>query len=94
MSLPGRFTLIPMYQSECSLKWICGALVSFYQWVIAFGILISNILSNAAKNRPNHSTYPIPIAFQFIWTSILASGTVFLPEMRIFVMINSCIACI
>ena len=77
--------LVPMYQSECSPKWIRGAVVGCYQWAIAIGILLSNIFNNATKNRPNHSSYRIPVAIQFIWAAVLAGGMVFLPEVRTFV---------
>ncbi|KAI0047132.1 AmMst-1 [Auriscalpium vulgare] len=73
-------TLVPMYQSECSPKWIRGAVVSVYQWAITIGILLASIFNNATKNRPNHSSYRIPIAIQFIWAAILALGMFFLPE--------------
>ena len=74
-----------MYQSECSPKWIRGAVVGCYQWAIAIGILLSNIFNNATKDRPNHSSYRIPVAIQFIWAAVLAGGMVFLPEVRTFV---------
>ncbi|KAI0065599.1 MFS monosaccharide transporter [Artomyces pyxidatus] len=73
-------TLIPMYQSECSPKWIRGAVVSAYQWAITIGLLLAAVINNATKNRPNHSSYQIPIAVQFIWAFILALGMFFLPE--------------
>ncbi|KAI0272609.1 general substrate transporter [Gloeopeniophorella convolvens] len=73
-------TLVPMYQSECSPKWIRGAVVSLYQFAITIGILLSNIFNNATKNRPNHSSYRIPIAIQFVWAAVLAAGMLFLPE--------------
>ena len=78
-------TLVPMYQSECSPKWIRGAVVGCYQWAIAIGILLSNICNNATKDRPNHSSYRIPVAIQFVWAAVLAGGMFFLPEVRTFV---------
>lgn len=75
-------TLVPMYQSECAPKWIRGAVVGLYQWGITFGILFAAIFNNATKNRPNHSSYRIPIAIQFIWAAILAFGMFLLPEVR------------
>jgi SP family sugar:H+ symporter-like MFS transporter len=75
-------TLVPMYQSECSPKSIRGAVVGLYQWGITIGILLANIFNNATKNRPNHSSYRIPVAIQFIWAAILAFGMFFLPEVR------------
>ncbi|KAI0262637.1 MFS monosaccharide transporter [Russula aff. rugulosa BPL654] len=73
-------TLVPMYQSECSPKWIRGAVVGLYQWGITIGILLAAIFNNATKNRPNHSSYRIPVAIQFIWAAILAGGMALLPE--------------
>ncbi|KAF8887291.1 general substrate transporter [Infundibulicybe gibba] len=72
--------LIPMYQSECSPKWIRGAVVSLYQWAITIGLLVASIVNNFTQFRPDHSSYRIPIAIQFIWAAILAGGMTFLPE--------------
>ncbi|GLB43411.1 putative major facilitator superfamily, sugar transporter (TC 2.A.1.1) family protein [Lyophyllum shimeji] len=72
--------LIPMYQSECSPKWIRGAVVSTYQWAITIGLLIAAVVNNATQNRDDHSSYRIPIAMQFIWAFILAVGMSLLPE--------------
>ncbi|KAG9029313.1 hypothetical protein FRB95_005477 [Tulasnella sp. JGI-2019a] len=72
--------LIPMYQSECSPKWIRGAIVSCYQWAITIGLLLASIVSNSTKNRHGHSSWQIPIGVQFAWAAILAGGMLFLPE--------------
>ncbi|KAG7094052.1 hypothetical protein E1B28_007671 [Marasmius oreades] len=72
--------LVPMYQSECSPKWIRGAVVSLYQWAITIGLLLAAIVNNATQNRDDHSSYRIPIAIQFIWAAVLAGGMAFLPE--------------
>ena len=77
-------TMAPMYQSECAPKWIRGAVVGLYQWGITIGILFAAIFNNATKNRPNHSSYRIPVAIQFIWAAILAGGMAVLPEVCIF----------
>ncbi|KAH9995042.1 MFS monosaccharide transporter [Russula vinacea] len=73
-------TLAPMYQSECSPKWIRGAVVGLYQWGITIGLLLAAIFNNATKNRPDHSSYRIPVAIQFVWAAILAGGMAVLPE--------------
>ncbi|KAI0628433.1 AmMst-1 [Trametes polyzona] len=73
-------TLIPMYQSECSPKAIRGALVSCYQWAISIGLLVSSVVNNATKDRPNHSAWQIPIAVQLVWAFILFVGMFWLPE--------------
>jgi MFS transporter, SP family, sugar:H+ symporter len=77
-------TLAPMYQSECAPKWIRGAVVGLYQWGITIGLLFAAIFNNATKNRPNHSSYRIPVAIQFIWAAILAGGMAVLPEVCTF----------
>ncbi|KAI0334532.1 MFS monosaccharide transporter [Cubamyces sp. BRFM 1775] len=73
-------TLIPMYQSECSPKWIRGAVVSGYQWAITIGLLLAAVINNATKDRQNHSAWQISISIQFIWAFILCSGMAYLPE--------------
>ena len=85
-------TMAPMYQSECSPKWIRGAVVGLYQWGIAIGILLAAIFNNATKNRPNHSSYRIPVAIQFIWAAVLGGGMACLPEVCTFAPIRSQIA--
>ncbi|KAJ3515183.1 hypothetical protein NLJ89_g1919 [Agrocybe chaxingu] len=72
--------LVPMYQSECSPKWIRGAVVASYQWAITIGLLIAAIVNNSTQNRDNASAYQIPIALQFAWAAILAGGMCLLPE--------------
>jgi len=72
--------LVPMYQSECSPKWIRGAVVGAYQWAITIGLLISAVINNATESRDNASAYRIPIAIQFVWASILSFGMCWLPE--------------
>jgi sugar porter (SP) family MFS transporter len=73
-------TLVPMYQSECSPKWIRGAVVGLYQFGVTVGLLLSNIFNNATKDRPNHSSYRIPVAIQLVWAAVLAFGMFLLPE--------------
>ncbi|KDN35077.1 hypothetical protein RSAG8_11915, partial [Rhizoctonia solani AG-8 WAC10335] len=72
--------LVPMYQSECSPKWIRGAVVSCYQWAITIGLLLAAIVNNATKDRQNYTSWRIPIAIQFVWAAILAGGMFLLPE--------------
>ncbi|KAI0658029.1 general substrate transporter [Cubamyces menziesii] len=73
-------TLVPMYQSECSPKWIRGAVVSGYQWAITIGLLLASVINNATKDRQNHSAWQIPISIQFIWAFVLFVGMFWLPE--------------
>ncbi|CEL61894.1 putative glucose transporter rco-3 OS=Neurospora crassa (strain ATCC 24698 / 74-OR23-1A / CBS 708,71 / DSM 1257 / FGSC 987) GN=rco-3 PE=3 SV=2 [Rhizoctonia solani AG-1 IB] len=72
--------LVPMYQSECSPKWIRGAVVSCYQWAITIGLLLAAIVNNATRDRPDYTSWRIPIAIQFVWAAILAGGMFLLPE--------------
>ncbi|KAK9330352.1 general substrate transporter [Lipomyces starkeyi] len=72
--------IVPLYQSEASPKWIRGAVVSAYQFAITIGLLIASIVNQASKNRTDTGAYRIPIAVQFAWALILATGMIFLPE--------------
>ncbi|CCO28405.1 putative glucose transporter rco-3 [Rhizoctonia solani AG-1 IB] len=72
--------LVPMYQSECSPKWVRGAVVSCYQWAITIGLLLAAIVNNSTQHRDNHSAWRVPIAIQFVWAAILAGGMFLLPE--------------
>lgn len=72
--------LIPMYQSECSPKWIRGAVVSLYQWAITIGILLAAVIDNATLHKKGDAAWQIPVAVQFIWAAVLALGMYFLPE--------------
>ena len=72
--------LVPMYQSECSPKWIRGAVVSCYQWAITIGLLLAACANEGEKNKPDASGYRWVIAIQFFWAAILAGGMTFLPE--------------
>lgn len=72
--------LIPMYQSECSPKWIRGAVVSGYQWAITIGLLLASVINNATKDRNDHSAWRIPTGIQLIWAFILTVGMFWLPE--------------
>ena len=73
-------TLIPMYLSECSPKWIRGAVVTGYQWAITIGILLANVINNATHNRDDHSAWRIPTSIQLVWAFVLAVGMLTLPE--------------
>jgi sugar porter (SP) family MFS transporter len=72
--------LVPMYQSECAPKNIRGLIVGLYQLAITIGALLAAIVLNATKDRPNHSSWRIPIAVQFAWAAVLGGGMLFLPE--------------
>ena len=72
--------LVPMYQSECSPKWIRGAVVACYQWAITIGLLLASCANEGEKSKPDASGYRWVIAIQFFWAAILAFGMFFLPE--------------
>lgn len=85
--------LIPMYQSECSPKWIRGAVVSGYQWAITIGLLLASVINNATKDRDDHSAWRIPTGIQLIWASILTAGMFYLPEVRALLLLYSVSKC-
>lgn len=80
LGVGGVSSIVPLYQSEMSPKWIRGAVVSIYQFAITIGLLLAAIVNNATKNRPNTSSYRIPLGIQLVWAVILVAGLVFLPE--------------
>jgi MFS family permease len=69
-----------MYQSECSPKWIRGAVVACYQWAITIGLLLASCANEGEKDKPDASGYRWVISIQFFWAAILAGGMCFLPE--------------
>ncbi|KAF2798373.1 high affinity glucose transporter RGT2 [Melanomma pulvis-pyrius CBS 109.77] len=72
--------LIPMYQSETAPKWIRGTIVGAYQLAITIGLFLAAIVNNSTKGRDDSGSYRIPIAVQFLWSLILVTGLIFLPE--------------
>jgi SP family sugar:H+ symporter-like MFS transporter len=72
--------LIPLYQSECSPKWIRGTIVSAYQFFLTFGLLLAAVVNNATHARNDSGSYRIPVIIQALWAVILAVGIFFLPE--------------
>ena len=71
---------IPLYQSECTPKWIRGAVVSLYQWAITIGLLLAACVNQASKDRNDSGSYRVPICVQFLFSLILGGGMIFLPE--------------
>jgi SP family sugar:H+ symporter-like MFS transporter len=72
--------LVPMYQSECSPKWIRGAVVACYQWAITFGLLFASCANEGLKSKADASGYRWVLSIQFCWAAILGIGMFFLPE--------------
>jgi len=72
--------VIILYMSEICPKKVRGALVSSYQFCITIGILLANCVSYATQDRLDTGSYRIPIAVQFLWALILATGIFMLPD--------------
>lgn len=72
--------IIILYMSEIAPKKVRGALVSGYQFCITIGVLLANCVVYSTENRLDSGSYRIPIAVQFLWAIILATGLFLLPE--------------
>ncbi|KAK5994898.1 Major facilitator-type transporter ecdD [Cladobotryum mycophilum] len=72
--------LIPLYQSETAPKWIRGAIVGSYQLAITIGLLLASVVNNSTSHRTDTGSYRIPVAVQFVWSLVLFTGMLFLPE--------------
>ncbi|KAJ9643002.1 hypothetical protein H2201_006397 [Coniosporium apollinis] len=72
--------IVILYMSEICPKKVRGSLVAGYQFCITIGILIASCVNYATKDRPDASSYRIPIAIQFVWGFILGAGLIFLPD--------------
>ena len=71
---------IIVYMSEICPRKVRGALVSGYQFCITIGILLASVVVYATQSRADTGQYRIPIAIQFAWGIILATGLFLLPE--------------
>lgn len=80
LGVGGVSATVILYVSEISPRKVRGLLVSVYQWAITIGLLVASGVDQGCKNRPDRSSYRIPIGMQFIWAFILAAGLFFLPE--------------
>jgi sugar porter (SP) family MFS transporter len=72
--------IVILYMSEICPRKVRGALVAGYQFCITLGLLIAACVNYAVRNRTDTGSYRIPIALQFAWGIILATGLVFLPD--------------
>lgn len=72
--------IVILYMSEIAPRKIRGALVSGYQFCITIGLLLASVVCYAVQNRTNTGAYRIPIAIQFAWALILATGLILLPD--------------
>lgn len=80
LGVGGVSSIVPLYQSEVAPKWVRGAVVSIYQFAITIGLLLAAIVNNSTKDRPNSSSYRIPLGLQLLWAVILVGGLIMLPE--------------
>ncbi|KAJ9664682.1 hypothetical protein H2198_000028 [Neophaeococcomyces mojaviensis] len=72
--------IVILYMSEICPRKVRGALVAGYQFCITIGILLASCVVYATQDRPDTSSYRIPIAIQFAWALILGIGLMFLPD--------------
>ena len=72
--------IVILYMSEICPRKVRGALVAGYQFCITIGIMLAACIVYGTKDRPDTSSYRIPIAIQFIWAIILGGGLLFLPD--------------
>jgi MFS transporter, SP family, sugar:H+ symporter len=63
-----------------SPKRIRGAVIGGYQFAITIGLLLAAGVNKGTQNYTNTGAYRIPIALQFLWALVLATGLFFLPE--------------
>ncbi len=79
--------IIILYMSEIAPRKVRGAIISGYQFCVTIGLLLASCVTYATENRTDTGSYRIPIAIQFLWAIILATGLFCLPESpRYFVM--------
>lgn len=69
-----------LYMSEIAPRKVRGAIVSGYQFAITIGIMLASCVGYANEHSTTSAAYRIPIALQFLWALILATGLYFLPE--------------
>lgn len=72
--------IVILYMSEIAPRKVRGAVVAGYQFCITIGILLANCVVYATQERRDTGSYRIPIAVQFLWAIILATGLALLPE--------------
>lgn len=74
--------LVPMYQAETAPKHIRGALISTYQLMITFGILLAAIFNYAAERHQSGkaASWQITLGLSLVFPAILAVGMLFFNE--------------
>ena len=69
-----------LYMSEVAPRKVRGAIVSCYQFAITIGIMLASCVAYGTHDRRDSGAFRIPIAVQFVWALILATGLSLLPE--------------
>lgn len=69
-----------LYMSEVAPRRVRGAIVSCYQFAITIGIMLASCVGYATQDRQDTGAYRVPIAVQFLWAVVLATGLLMLPE--------------
>ena len=72
--------IVILYMSEICPRKVRGALVAGYQFCITLGLLMASGVNYGTQDRPDASSYRIPIGLQFAWGVILGGGLLFLPD--------------
>jgi MFS transporter, SP family, sugar:H+ symporter len=72
--------IIILYMSEIAPRKVRGAIVSGYQFCITIGLMLASCVDYGTQNDTTSASYRIPMAIQFLWALILATGLFFLPE--------------
>ncbi|KAK7746031.1 hypothetical protein SLS53_002753 [Cytospora paraplurivora] len=72
--------IVILYMSEICPKKVRGALVAGYQFCITIGLLLAACVVYGAETYSDTRAYRIPIAIQFPWGVILATGLLFMPD--------------
>ncbi|KAI1366578.1 general substrate transporter [Xylaria arbuscula] len=80
LGVGGVSAILILYMSEIAPRKVRGAIVSGYQFCITVGLLLASAIDYATQNRPDSSSYRIPIAIQMVWALVLAGGLSLLPE--------------
>lgn len=76
--------LVPMFLSENSPLKIRGSMVSTYQLIVTFGILMGNILNficeRCYKDPTQNIAWQLPLFLGYIWAIIIGMSLVYVPE--------------
>ncbi|QID87484.1 hexose transporter [Saccharomyces pastorianus] len=76
--------LVPMFLSENSPLKIRGSMVSMYQLVVTFGILMGNVLNficvRCYRDPFQNISWQLPLFLSYIWAIIIGMSLVYVPE--------------